>query len=150
MIDDVKITIPGEPVPQGRPRFTRSGHAYDPEKSHAYKAAVALLARRAMKGNEPMDGAVGCYIEFTHTIPKSFTKGKRLAARYGMYAKATRPDIDNLAKGVMDAIKGIVWRDDAQVTTLSLRKRYGDEPGVLVRVWADTHIERYEGDNDDD
>lgn len=48
-----------------------------------------------------------------------------------------KPDLDNLAKSVLDALNGIVWRDDAQVASLSMSKQIaaGDEcPGVLIRV----------------
>ena len=33
------------------------------------------------------------------------------------------PDVDNLAKPVLDALKGLVFIDDEQVTDLSVRKR---------------------------
>ncbi|MBB1163667.1 RusA family crossover junction endodeoxyribonuclease [Lacticaseibacillus rhamnosus] len=40
----IRLTIPGNPVPQGRPRFTRIGRAYDPTKSRNYKQYVKNVA----------------------------------------------------------------------------------------------------------
>ena len=46
-----------------------------------------------------------------------------------------RPDADKLARSLLDAISDAgVWRDDAQVAELHVRKVYGDRPGVRVRL----------------
>lgn len=42
------------------------------------------------------------------------------------------PDIDNLAKGVMDAGQGILWADDKQIASLSVSKMYSKEVGVRI------------------
>ncbi len=50
---------------------------------------------------------------------------------------ATRPDLDNLVKGLLDKFNGILWHDDAQIIELSIGKRYTDAlhpEGVRVEV----------------
>lgn len=56
--------------------------------------------------------------------------------------KTTRPDVDNLTKLILDAISDshIAWKDDGQVSTLLLRKRYADcdeEPYIYIRIEED-------------
>ena len=44
-----------------------------------------------------------------------------------------RPDLDNLAKAVKDALKGVIYADDSQIVEAHLFKRYG-EPQVKVQI----------------
>ena len=45
-----------------------------------------------------------------------------------------KPDVDNLAKIVLDSLNKIAYDDDAQVCRLLVEKRYGETPQVLVRL----------------
>lgn len=74
------------------------------------------------------DGPLAMRLGFALFRPKSAPKRVRFPA--------TRPDLDNLAKAVKDALRGVCYRDDAQIVQLDLRKDYDDNPGVLVAVWA--------------
>jgi Holliday junction resolvase RusA-like endonuclease len=54
---------------------------------------------------------------------------------------SVRPDIDKLARGTLDALTGIVWKDDGQIVSLSLDERYAiprsetdDGEGVMICV----------------
>jgi Holliday junction resolvase RusA-like endonuclease len=42
--------------------------------------------------------------------------------------------LDNVAKLVCDALNGICWADDAQVTSLIAEKEYGDQPRLDVMI----------------
>jgi len=49
-----------------------------------------------------------------------------------------KPDCDNIAKIICDALNGIVYHDDSQVVDLEIRKYYSDEPKVKIRMeWDD-------------
>jgi crossover junction endodeoxyribonuclease RusA len=43
-------------------------------------------------------------------------------------------DLDNLAKALLDAIKGYVFHDDAQVARLLVERRPGERERILIRV----------------
>lgn len=135
----VEIYIKGKPVPMSRPRVTIHG-TYTPARCRAYKELVALYARQAMRGKEPLDGSLVCQIDLSFAIPKSYTSGKRLACEYNIVKPTGRNtgDADNLAKGIMDALKGIAWIDDSQVTHLIVKKRYGKEDCARVLILDDT------------
>lgn len=121
----IEIEVPGEAVPQARPRVTRRG-TYDPPRCKAYKQKVALIAKTEMRGRPPMSGPVQMFVNVYHGIPKSWSRNKKIDAIADVIYPTTKPDIDNILKGIMDALKGIVWKDDAQVVIIEAMKEYGE------------------------
>lgn len=127
----IKFTIEGKPEPQGRPRAVRMGagvRMYDPPKSKVFKQAVSMKGRAYMSRShlEAYTGALSVELDFYFIPPKSYTK-KRLKSiidKEELYVK--KPDLDNLAKGVLDALNGICFEDDAQIVEMTLRKHYSD------------------------
>ena len=130
------FTIEGQAVPQGRPRFTRYGHAYDPKKSRDYKEQVALAASLAMRGQSAFEKGtpLKCMISVWLKMPARFTKKQKELAEKEILRPTTKPDADNLAKAITDAMNGIVYADDAQIAELVCKKLYGAEPRVMVTV----------------
>ena len=43
-------------------------------------------------------------------------------------------DLDNLAKALLDAIKGYAFHDDAQVARLLVQRRAGERERIAIRV----------------
>ena len=141
MSDLVALTrVYGLPVAQGRPRAFRlpTGQIrmYDPIRSREWKRAVALRVsqQKPASGAWPVAGDVplDLRLDFFMPIPKSMPKKQ---AQHG-HAHTSRPDVDNLTKSVLDALRGVVYTDDAQVWSLTARKLYGAEPGVAIVVKA--------------
>lgn len=138
-MNEITFTVYGEPVAQGRPKFTTIvGHAmaYDPAKSKSYKQMVraeALKVRPAV----PLEGALSLTVKVYRSIPKSFSKKKVAAAIKGDMRPITKPDLDNVIKGVKDSLKSVIWRDDSQVVDLGESgKWYSDVPRIEVLVRA--------------
>lgn len=67
-------------------------------------------------------------------IPKSTSNVRRKRKNNKEIRPIVRPDIDNYTKSVLDALDGIIWKDDAQVVTLSANKYYSDDPRVELTV----------------
>jgi Holliday junction resolvase RusA-like endonuclease len=132
------FVIPGTPVGKGRPKFARRGafvQAYTPEKTASYENLVKLAAADAMKGAAPVEAHVTVQMEIFITPPSSWSARKRADALSGKIQPTTKPDIDNVVKGVFDAMNDIVWKDDKQVTDLCVRKRYADVARTEVKVF---------------
>ena len=132
----MEIIIYGEPVAQGRPRFNRhTGSAYDPAKSRNYKKLVAQQAQ-AYKPDELLTGALGMEIDIFRSAPKSISSVKKRQPdlKNERLRPITKPDVDNYAKGVKDALSGLIYKDDSQIVDLRIRKYYSLEPRVVVRA----------------
>ena len=131
----MELVIYGEPIPQGRPRFTKTGHTYDPERSRNYKQLVRFWVTQHLKkidGWKPFENALCVDLTFYMGIPSSWSKQKRIQASQGQIRPIARTgDLDNMVKSILDANNGLLWVDDAIITDLSARKRY---TGKLARV----------------
>jgi Holliday junction resolvase RusA-like endonuclease len=131
---EVVFTVPGAPRGKERPRATRQGRVYTPEKTVNAEALIKLLAGDAMNGRPLLEGALEMLVEFVLPIPASFSKIKRAQAIAGTLAPLSKPDIDNGAKLVADALNGVVYKDDAAIVRMALVKRYGEVPATIVEV----------------
>ena len=131
------FTVPGEPVPQPRPKISTiggRGRAYVPAKHpiHAYRQAIAMMAKAA--GATPTDAApltLEICLEFVR--PKSHYRANgELNPRTAL--KVPPGDCSNYQKGIEDALNGVAWVDDVQVGRTIVEKTYGPEARTTVRI----------------
>jgi Holliday junction resolvase RusA-like endonuclease len=129
----IKFTIPGEPLALQRARHGK-GNTYDTKANKAAKQKIRLIGNTAMRGcSKPYEGAIKLTILFIHAWPKSYSQ-KRKNQSNGFY-KITKSDIDNQIKLVMDALNGIAWKDDAQVSVIHAEKVHMDrDPCTMVTI----------------
>lgn len=126
--------VPGEPVGKARPRFTRHGHAYTPNKTRNYEREVIKAFRIAYPDHEPVGVPVALEIYAFFGVPESWSKRKREAALAGTTLPAKRPDWDNCGKAISDALNGRAYEDDALIVDASVQKRYASRPRVEVHI----------------
>lgn len=127
--------IPGEPRGKGRPRFSRrSGAAYTDKKTAAYENLVAVAYRAKYPDALPIETAVVLTATAYMSIPKSTSKKRRAAMLAGEIRPTKKPDIDNVLKAVLDGLNGLAFRDDSQVVTIAIRKKYSETPGLTVAI----------------
>lgn len=142
----IHLTIPGEPVPQARPRLTKTGIAYTPKKSKQYKERIRLFASAQMVGKTPLDGPLCLSVRVYRSVPKSRSKKWREGAKTGRERPIQKPDLDNYIKAVQDGLNGILWQDDSQIVCYAapFGKYYDDGggPRVEVMVWELTEAEQ--------
>ena len=132
----IRFTIPGEVIPQGRPRFarTRTGvRTYDPARSREYKTFVQWSTHELWP-EKPLDGPLSVRIVEYRAIPESWSKKRRAEALAGVIRPTGRPDMDNVIKAILDSLNGRMWRDDSQVVSLHAEKRYGEIPRAEVEI----------------
>lgn len=128
--------IVGEPQGKGRPRFsTRGGFVktYTPEKTASYENFVKVCYLNKYKGQK-LDGEIIAEIIAYFSIPKSFSKKKRVQAIEEKIMPTKKPDTDNIAKTILDSLNGIAFEDDKQVVALLVKKLYGEEAKVVVSL----------------
>lgn len=125
-----RFTVYGEPVGKARPRFnTRTKTAYTPSKTAEYEREVATAYKAVSKG-KMFNGAVALDIKAYFAIPKSTSK-KRVEQILKQDIRPTKkPDIDNIAKIIIDGLNGIAYEDDKQVVSVRVNKYYSAEPRV--------------------
>jgi Holliday junction resolvase RusA-like endonuclease len=134
---ELYFSIPGQPVAKGRPKFARRGNfvtAYTPAKTVNYEGLVKMASHHAMAGREPSAAPIEMEVCLYLQIPASWSKKKRAAAVSGNVMATKKPDADNVLKGLKDGCNGIVWRDDAQVVSIILQKKYSEMPMACVIV----------------
>lgn len=140
-----------EGLPKGQPRpraFSRGGHAavYDPGTAEGWKGQIAIAAQPHLP-NAPIVCPVSLELWFAMPRPKSHFRTR--IDGYGLLKDDAptwhigKPDCDNLAKAVLDALTTLrMWADDALVASLSVSKVYGERPGCSVKIRRhpkDTH-----------
>jgi Holliday junction resolvase RusA-like endonuclease len=138
------FVVPGAPVGKGRPKFARRGNfvaTYTPEKTANYENLVKVTAHSAMRGTPLIEGPVRLDLKLFVTPPASWSKKKTALALGGAVLPTTKPDIDNVLKGICDAMNGVVFMDDKQVCEVSVTKRYAATPEVAVHVSEMSFIE---------
>ena len=129
------IHLEGVPVAKGRPRFTRNGRVYTPAKTAKYEKALAAKAQGEWRGR-PLPGPLKVSISVALPIPKSWSAKKRAQAVDGGIWPTGKPDGDNFAKTVGDALNGIMWVDDSQIVFWQISKYYDATPSLHVTVEA--------------
>lgn len=113
------------------------------EKGKDWRAAVGQAARDAMiratrAGDAmapPLEGPLRLVLTFRMPRPKAHLRKDGSVKPTAPGWPAVLPDVDKLSRSVLDACKGIVWRDDAQVVVKSAMKVYTTRtPGCSVDV----------------
>lgn len=137
----LKFTIMGDPVGQGRPRFTTiGGHvkAYDAKGSVEEKAVIRLAVQEAMQKQNwtfpSQDMPIAVEIISYRKVPKSKQRWFADAGICGAIVPLTKPDTDNVVKLYLDAMNGVVYPDDKQVYDLRICKAYSEQPRTEVTV----------------
>ena len=106
------------------------------DKVKPWREDVRNAAQQAYHG-PPLDGALTLTITFTmprpakHYMANDRTRPLRADAPYW---HTSQPDATKLTRAVEDALKGLTWRDDAQVAAQHVTKVYGDRPGARVLI----------------
>ena len=140
----------GVPQGKGRPRSVRARKKpYTPKKTIAYEHRVrtALLMAyfraegRAMSGEKSLFGAEAIDAEILayYPLPKNCSKMAERRMNLGLSRPTKRPDLDNIAKSILDALNHLAYDDDSQVVKLTVNKFYcraGEERAeITIRPW---------------
>lgn len=118
-----------------RPRIKRNGQSYDPKENQREKRAMVAAFNAQCGSIAPFEGAVSVKVDIYRRMPKN--RPKKVLRERDTY----KPDADNIAKAVLDAMNGLAFVDDSQVVSLSVTKhdrthRDGDMVAVEIEEVA--------------
>ena len=122
------------PQAQARARFARMGNfvkTYDPKKCKDYKADVRYQVMYASP--VLMEGPLTMIVDFWMPRPKAHYGAKGLKEKAPSF-HTSKPDIDNMLKGIFDAVRGVLWKDDTQVAVCVATKKYGETTGIKIVI----------------
>lgn len=126
-------TPKGQPRARACVRGNRAG-VYDPGTANDWKSEIKMQARNKMIGHDLFTGPVELFVSCRMPRPKSHFKRNILRENAPSWVEK-KPDVDNFAKAVMDALTNAqVWSDDKQVARLIVEKRYL-KPGQSPHAW---------------
>ncbi len=122
---------------KGRVRFVRAtGRTYTPDKT---AEAMELIRMAYAKESQGLMAEKGVPVRVSITTARGMPKSrpKRVEEEPDVY----KPDADNVAKLVLDALNGVAWADDTQVTALTVQKfprdRVAEEQTHIIVSWEE-------------
>ena len=136
----IQFNLDGPVKPKGRPRFSKVGgfvRTYTDKKTLDYESLVREAAIQALGSSDTLETPIAVYLLFRLPIPQSYSKKRTEACLSGSERHVKRPDLDNLAKSVLDGMNGVVFKDDSQITSLHCTKVYSNVAGVNILVKED-------------
>lgn len=134
----ITIHVPGKPTAQSRPRFARRGKhvmAYDAAPAKDYKSWVKSCAVDVM--NASGRAMIGRDVPLSMDVIIELTRPKGKPKRFIL--PTSKPDCDNVLKGLQDAMESIVYEADQQIVSVSVRKQYSETPGVTITIHETPH-----------
>lgn len=134
------ITFFVEGKPQGKARARtfydkRVGKmkSVTPEQTKDYESLIRW-SYKAAGGKYLGEKLISVDIQAFYPIPQSFSKAKRNDAIFEKIRPTTKPDLDNCAKAVLDALNGVAYYDDKQVVSVSCNKYYGETGYLKITI----------------
>lgn len=134
---NIEFEIKGKVKAKQSVKFTNNGIKYTPSDIKEYANWVKLCFMNTYKtwniqnfANKPLKVIIDVYMP----IPKNFNKKKYEQALKGEIRPTVKPDCDNIAKNINDALNGIVYPDDKQITCLTVNKYYSESEYVCVKI----------------
>ncbi len=97
----------------------------------AWEKLVSEAAHNAMGNVLPSPHPWSVRIVIFAPIPASWSKRRQEAAKRGDEVPG-KPDLDNVAKAVLDACNGVLYDDDKQVVQLRVEKAYCTDPRTEI------------------
>lgn len=128
------IEIEEKAIPKGRPRFVRRGNfvqAYTPKKTHDYEKRIAQIYKERI--NEKYEGPIRILIKVEIKPAKSLSKKKTQELIEKQWHEQ-KPDVDNLAKAILDALNGIAYLDDSQIQELDVVKCWSFRDCITLQI----------------
>lgn len=137
------FAVMGTPVGKGRPRaFAFHGHArmFTPKKTATYESIVrgAFLQECGEKPplSVPLSVSISCYFPYPKSAywPVNKNHNGELREEWKDKPYTGKPDLDNVAKAILDGLNAVAFEDDSQIVGLQISKSYGERPRAEIQI----------------
>lgn len=136
----IEFTIPGRPKPKGNAKVVSK----TPAGRWSIRNDAKVVARQEemtweslpFRPETPWWNPVLIEASFVFVPPASWRDKKREAALRGEVRHDDEPDLDNLYKMLKDALKGVFYVDDKQISNIVGAKVYGEVECTKVKLTA--------------
>lgn len=130
-----EFEVPGKITGKGRPRVnTQTAIAYTPTKTKEYEDLVKQYFILKYRRINPLEGRIRVEIKAYFSIPKNASKKQKEEMLKDNISPIKKPDIDNIAKIILDALNKLAFKDDNQIIKLDIEKIYSEEEKVYVKI----------------
>src|SRR6188474_809316 len=115
-MESISFHVYGTPMPKGSTTRVNgntipAGTSASRKRMSEWRSDIREQALAAMGEMEPSMGAIRMMMEFQLPYPVSSIRKYQL----GWLPHTKKPDVDKLMRMMLDALTGIVWKDDSQV-----------------------------------
>lgn len=125
--------VPGTAVGKAMRTDKTTLKRYPTPRTKEWMDRVEFYAR-CIFDQEPWTGPVDVELIVVRKFPSDMSNDDRGRCLRGEILPEKKPDNDNVEKAIFDAMSGVVYVDDAQVTDNTTRKRYGPKAFTRIRV----------------
>lgn len=132
---EYEFEVLGTIVGKERPRVnTYTGLIYTPNRTKDYEDLIRQSFKIKYPRFEQITSRIEIDIVSYMKIPNNTSKVKTEKMLSDEISPTKKPDIDNIAKSVLDALNKFVIKDDNQVSKLSVLKKYGQEEKLVIII----------------
>lgn len=130
-----EFEVIGDIVGKERPRVNSyTGIVYTPNRTKDYEMLIKQYFKIKYPNHKELEGRLSVDIVAYMRIPKNTSKKKTEEMLSGNISPTRKPDIDNIAKSVLDAMNKFVFKDDNQISQMKIEKRYGEIEKIYIKV----------------
>lgn len=129
----IKLCVPGEPQAKLRARWSPR-RTYTPTKTINYETYIKQLFAIKYPDCIPSECPLRIYIWIYVLIPASESKKRKALMEINSILPKKRPDYDNVAKTVGDALEKLAYKNDSHICEAHIYKRYSDRPRLEITI----------------
>ena len=129
-----EFEIKEKAIGKERPRKGKCGKFYTPDKTKNFEELVKWsFTSKYNIATQPSTKPFGAMITVIYKPAESLSNKKKEELIKSFW-HTKKPDADNIAKSILDALNGLAYKDDSQVSALTVIKNYGLEDKIYVEM----------------
>ena len=130
-----EFEVEGDIKGKARPRVNSyTGIVYTPNNTKNYEDLIKQYFVIKYPRYTPMENRIHMQIISYFKLPHNSSKTVKSQMLDGTISPTKKPDIDNIAKIVLDALNKMAFKDDNQITKIELEKKYEEKEKLYIKI----------------